>query len=131
MTFPFAGRSREGSGEAAEAAARDFLRARGLAIVASNFRGRQGEIDIIARDGDTLVFAEVRLRTHRDFGDGATSIDGRKQLRLARTAAHYLATEVQGPEPPCRFDALSLSPAPGKNPPFHVEWIRDAFRPGF
>ncbi|HLS99317.1 MAG: YraN family protein [Porticoccaceae bacterium] len=131
MKLPFARRDKVSPGDAAEAAARDFLKARGLAILASNFRARQGEIDIIAREGDTLVFAEVRLRADHRFGDGAASIDPRKQQRLARTAAHYLATEVRGPEPPCRFDALSLHPAPGQSPPFHVEWIRDAFRPGF
>jgi putative endonuclease len=117
-------------GGVAEAAARLFLSARGLAIAATNFRCRQGEIDIVARDGETLVFAEVRLRSNRRFGDGADSIDLRKQRRLVRAAEYYLATRVRGAPPPCRFDALSLAPAPDKTPPYHVEWIRDAFRPG-
>lgn len=117
-------------GDDAEAAARLFLSARGLTIAATNFRCRHGEIDIVAREGDVLVFAEVRLRSNRRFGDGAASIDLRKQQRLARAAEYYLVTKVRGAPPPCRFDALSLTPAADKTPPYHVEWIRDAFRPG-
>jgi len=114
-------------GAVAEQVARDFLSARGLTIVASNFRCKRGEIDIIANHAGTLVFAEVRLRSHRQFGDGADSIDSRKQQRLVRAAEYYLAEKWRGEPPPCRFDALSLSPAPDKIPPYHVEWIQDAF----
>ena len=55
--------------------------ARGLTIVARNFRTRRGEIDLIARDGDTLVFVEVRLRRARDFGGAAASITAAKRAR--------------------------------------------------
>lgn len=136
MKFPW---PRKSSGDAnshtpgaeAEQVARDFLSSRGLTIVATNFRCRRGEIDIIANHAGTLVFAEVRLRSNRHFGDGADSIDSRKQQRLVRAAEYYLAEKWRGEPPPCRFDALSLSPAPDKMPPYHVEWIQDAFWSGF
>ena len=69
----------------AEALAAEFLVARGLSIVERNFRCRRGEIDIIARDGDTLVFAEVRLRTRSDFGGAAASITAKKRARMRET----------------------------------------------
>lgn len=119
------------AGVAAEQVARDFLCRHGLAIIATNFRCRRGEIDIIANHDGTLVFAEVRLRGNRQFGDGADSINSRKQQRLVRAAEYYLAEKVRGPLPPCRFDALSLAPAPDKIPPYDVEWIQDAFWSGF
>ena len=123
--------SNQDPGAEAERIAREFLCARGLTIVATNFRCRRGEIDIIANHDGTLVFAEVRLRSNRHFGDGADSIDNRKQQRLVRAAEYYLAEKWRGELPPCRFDALSLAPAPDKMPPYHVEWIQDAFWSGF
>ena len=72
------------AGARAEALAAAFLVARGLAIVERNFRCRRGEIDIIARDGETLVFVEVRLRSRRDFGGAAASITSGKRARIDR-----------------------------------------------
>ena len=96
-----------------------FLTARGLTIVARNFRTRRGEIDLIARDGATLVFVEVRLRRSTLFGGAGASITRSKGARLKAAAQAYLAT--LGCEPPCRFDAVLLdsleSPA--------IAWERD------
>ena len=69
-------------GAAAEQAAADFLRAQGLEILDRNFRRRLGELDIIARDGDVLVIAEVRARSSDQFGGAAASVDSGKQTRL-------------------------------------------------
>lgn len=107
-------------GLAAEEAAARFLESKGLAIVARNYRTRFGEVDLVAREGDTLVFVEVRLRKWRAFGGAAASVDARKQLRLVAAARHYLAR--LGSEPACRFDVVTWdgdSAAPG--------WIRGAF----
>jgi putative endonuclease len=106
-------------GVAAEAFAADFLAARGLALLERNYRCRKGEIDIIARDGDTLVFIEVRLRSRDDFGGAAASITAAKRRRLEYAARHYLAG--LGKEPPCRFDAVLLDAIE----PGHVEWLRN------
>ncbi len=85
----------------------------------------------MARDGEVLVFVEVRLRNHGDFGSGADSIDARKQQRLAMAAARYLVRTHGDSPPPCRFDALSLEGPVDRDLDYRVEWLRDAFRPGF
>ena len=108
-------------GARAESLAVRFLASRGLAIVARNFRTRMGEIDVIARDRDTLVFVEVRKRTSAAYGGAADSITGAKRARLIKAAQGYLA--MQGSEPPCRFDAVLID---GADPP-RIEWRRDVF----
>jgi putative endonuclease len=115
-------RSARDLGLAAEEAAARFLASRGLAIVARNYRTRFGEIDLVARDGATLVFVEVRRRTSRAFGGAAASVDARKQSRLVAAARHYLAR--LGEEPACRFDVVTWDGETG--PP---GWIRAAFVP--
>lgn len=101
-----------------ESRAAEFLRARGLRLLARNYRCRMGEIDLIADEGGTLVFVEVRLRRNGNFGGAAESITVRKQERLIRAAQHYLQ-RLPG-SPPCRFDAVISD---GVN----LEWIKDAF----
>ncbi len=110
-------------GKDAEARAAKFLESHGLQIVARNYRGRYGEIDLIARDGATLVFVEVRARGSNIFGGAAASITAAKRKKLTRTALQYLA--AQDRTPPCRFDAVLLG---GSASP--IEWIRDAFGMG-
>jgi len=111
--------TRAASGAQAEALAAEFLIARGLAIVARNFRTRHGEIDLIARDGDVLVFVEVRLRRSRYFGGAAASITHAKGARLTAAAKGYLA--MLGREPPCRFDAVLLDSLDAPR----IAWERD------
>jgi putative endonuclease len=105
-------------GAAAEGLAASFLVARGLVIIQRNYRCRGGEIDLIARDGETLVFVEVRLRRNRAFGTAAESITAAKRRRLRLAARHYLAR--LGREPPCRFDAVLLDALATEN----IEWLR-------
>lgn len=105
----------------AERRAAQYLQQQGLELVTQNFRGRFGEIDLIMRDGGTLVFVEVRLRRNADFGGAAASIDVHKQQRLIRTAQQYLAALNR--IPPCRFDALLLSDASEQD----VQWLKNAF----
>ena len=104
-------------GARAEEQAARFLAGRGLIILARNYRCRGGEIDLVCRDGATLVFVEVRLRTNRDFGGAAASITPAKQRRIALAANHYLAGK---PLPACRFDAVLLDGT-------RIDWIRNAF----
>ncbi len=111
--------SRTAVGARAEVLAAEFLLGRGLRLVERNWRRRQGEIDLIARDGPMLVFVEVRLRRHRGYGGAAASIDARKQARLRKAAALYLARYTKAP--PCRFDAVLLDTL--EDP--RIEWLRD------
>ena len=105
-------------GAGAEEIAAEFLEAKGMRIVARNFRTRFGEIDLVARDGESLVFVEVRLRTNDYFGGAADSVDVPKRARVIAAARAYLA--LLRPEPPCRFDVVTLD---GDKP----RWIRAAF----
>lgn len=106
-------------GREAEAQAAIYLEKRGLRILERNWRCRFGEIDLVAREGDCLVFVEVRARSLRGFGGAAESIDAGKRRRLIAAANQYLTRT--GLETPCRFDAVLIgaSGAP--------EWVRSAF----
>lgn len=106
-------------GEQAEALAADFLRGEGLRITTRNYRSRYGEIDLIAREGTTVVFVEVRSRASEAYGGAAASITAAKRGKLLKTARHYLAGIT--PLPPCRFDAVLVTGEPPR-----IEWIRNA-----
>lgn len=97
-----------------------FLAGQGLRIVARNFQCRFGEIDIVAMDGDMVVFVEVRQRASSAFGGALESITPAKQRKLARTAEVYL--QERAPRAPCRFDAALVDGKSGR-----IEWIRNAF----
>ena len=106
-------------GQEAEEHAFEYLRRHGLTEVARNYRCRFGEIDLIMRDGQTLVFVEVRMRASSAFGGAQASIDARKQRKLLSAARHYIGST--GRIPDCRFDAVLL------NGDTRIEWIRNAF----
>jgi len=110
----------QSSGAAAEDLAAVWLKRQGLTVLARNYRIKGGEIDLVCRDGDTLVFVEVRLRSHGGYGGAGASITPAKQRRLVLAAQHYL--QAQG-EQPCRFDCILLSGLDEQQ----LEWIRNAF----
>ncbi len=116
-------------GKTAENQAAKMLRSKGLKILRRNYNTPRGEIDIVADDQGTLVFAEVRLRTHTTFGGPKESINWQKRQSIDRAAQYYLATE-KSTNQPCRFDAICFSPAENKTGTYTMEWLRDAFRPG-
>lgn len=107
------------AGRRAEDLAARYLERQGLTIVARNYRTRQGEIDIVARDEGTLVFVEVRMRSRTGFGGAAASVTAAKRERWIAASLAYLAQ--LGREPPCRFDAILLD---GLDPS-RVTWERD------
>lgn len=104
-------------GDAEECAAR-FLERHGVQVVDRNYRTRLGEIDLIARERDVLVFVEVRLRTSASHGGALESITARKRRRIAAAARQYLLRFRRVPA--CRFDVVCLD---GAEP----LWIRGAF----
>jgi putative endonuclease len=105
-------------GAEAEARAARHLQAQGLVLLARNWRCRFGEIDLILREGSTLVFVEVRARGRGDYGGAAESITAAKQARLQRAAAAYLAQAKH--RGACRFDAVLMD---GER----LTWLRGAF----
>ncbi|KRC73353.1 hypothetical protein ASE30_11185 [Achromobacter sp. Root83] len=111
-------------GDHHEAAALRLLVAQGLTLLARNLWCRAGEIDLVMREGDTLVFVEVRARAQTRFGGAAASIGREKQARLARAAAHWLPELARrhwrGAPPAARFDAVVFDAG-------HPQWLRGAF----
>lgn len=103
-------------GDIAEAIAEQHLLSHGLKLVEKNYRCRFGEIDLILRDGATLVFVEVRKRATLQFGGAAESVTAAKRERLLATARHYLAGRKSVP---CRFDAVLLQ---GAEP---IRWVKN------
>jgi len=110
------------AGQMAENLAAGFLEKRKLTVLARNFRCRGGEIDLVCRDGRTLVFVEVRLRRNAGFGGAAASVTPAKQRRIVLAAQHYLAVAGKHGSD-CRFDCVLLD-GPGEP---RIEWIRNAF----
>jgi len=112
------------AGRAAEDLAARFLDGQGLHVVARNFRTKRGEIDLVARDGATLVFVEVRFRRSESHGGAAESITAAKQARMVAAAQVYLLR--QRGDPPCRFDAILLDALD----PARIDWRRDVIASG-
>ena len=108
------------AGARAEELCAELLRRAGLRVLARNWRCRHGEIDLVAEEGGTLVFAEVRLRQDERFGGAAESITAAKRARLVAAARLYLARR---PDAECRFDVLLLDALEASR----VQWIRNAF----
>lgn len=120
---------RIGQGHAAEDAAELFLRQQGCKTLQRNYRCRMGEIDLVVRDGDCLVFAEVRFRQKGRYGSGAESITHAKRRKLILSAAYYLRTEKISSHQVCRFDVLSIGQTTASaNSDYAINWIRSAFR---
>ncbi|MCL1886903.1 MAG: YraN family protein [Betaproteobacteria bacterium] len=103
LSFPM---NKRQSGQAGEDAALAYLLTQGLTLVERNFSSRMGEIDLIMKDRDTLVFVEVRKRGRNDFGSAVASITHAKQQRLVKTAQLFL--QKLSKIPPCRFDVVAL-----------------------
>lgn len=93
-------------GRLAEDRAVAWLRRQGYRVVARNVENAGGELDLVACDGDTLCFVEIRARTSRAFGGAVVSVDWKKRRKLARAARAYLARHPH--DGPCRFDVLGL-----------------------
>lgn len=107
-------------GVPAENLAAAFLEGQGLKVLERNYRCRFGEIDLVARSGEMVVFVEVRARRSDAFGGAAGSITAAKRRRLVAAARHYLARRrVAGA---CRFDVVLLQ---GDEP--RIEWLANAF----
>jgi putative endonuclease len=120
-----AGRPAPGrTGAQAEAAALRWLEARGLRVVALNYRCRAGELDIVALDGPTLAIVEVRYRERAGLVDPAVTVTAAKRRRLLVAAARFLQDHPALREHAVRFDVMALT-GPLAAP--RCDWIRGAF----
>jgi putative endonuclease len=103
-----------------------FLRREGYKILYRNFRGRRGgEVDIVCRDDDTLVFVEVKTRTREDFGRPADAVNAAKQKLIARGALAWLQL-LDNPDILVRFDVVEVVMSAEGEP--RIELVRDAFQ---
>lgn len=113
------------SGENYEILACRYITLQGGTILQRNFRIRSGEIDIIARDGKYLVFAEVKYRSSCRYGSAEDAVTAGKQRVICRCADYYKLINHLDEYTPVRFDVLAVSP--DENGIVQVRWIRDAF----
>ncbi len=100
--------SRRSLGEGYEQTAAEFLKREGYEILERNFRYRQGEIDLIARDGGYLVFIEVKYRRDLQSGHPLEAVGTYKQRRIARAAVYYCHSHGISDSQACRFDVISI-----------------------
>ena len=103
-----------------EALAAEYLQKKGYGIIERNFHCRQGEIDLIARDGEYLCFVEVKYRSTNESGLPEEAVDLRKQRQISRVAAWYLTEKGLDIYTPCRFDVVAIE---GEE----IRLYRDAF----
>ncbi len=110
-------------GQAGETLAAEVLQRRGYTILQRNYRTPYGEIDLVAQQGDALVFIEVKLRRSPRFGSAAEAVTAVKKRRLVEAAALYLQ-EGGDPDAKLRFDVVAITVRQGKA---EVEVFQDAF----
>lgn len=111
-------------GNQAEDDACHYLQMQGLQIVTRNFSCKMGEIDLVMRDGDEIVFVEVRLRNSSYSGSACESVDYFKEQKLIKAATHFLYRNNWLDKVNCRFDVIGISYAQSKAA---IEWLKDAF----
>lgn len=98
--------------------AAEYLKQEGFSIIERNFYSRNGEIDIIARDGRYLVFVEVKYRSDNSCGNPLEAVNASKQKRICRTAFYYCQKNGYGDTTPCRFDVIAIE---GKQKIVHIK----------
>ena len=122
-----AGIDRQQLGQQAEDAALAHLQAQGLRLLARNARYPFGEVDLILRDGATVVFTEVRFRRGALFGGAAASVDAAKRRKLVRASQAWLKSHRELAQAACRFDVVAVTPAGARDGTLQCDWIRAAF----
>lgn len=108
-------------GSAAEDQACCYLQQHGLILIEKNYRRPQGEIDLIMRDQDYLVFVEVRFRQEADYGNSLETVSKHKQYRIIKTALCYLQEEKLLDKVNCRFDCIGIDSTQNEL------WVKNAF----
>lgn len=120
-------------GDRAESIAKQYLQAQGLRFVDNNFHCRQGEIDLIFTDKETLVFIEVRYRKNDHYGHSFETVTQRKQQKIVTAARYYLHKHKLTETVSSRFDVIGISVSgtnKNKHSNEHINWIKNAFSCG-
>lgn len=117
-------RERKAIGLLGEELALAHLTSHGLNLIVRNYRAKVGELDLVMRDGQTLVFVEVRCRSSQQYGGAAASITWEKRRRLVRAAEHLLMKRAELRRYPARFDVIAIATGEGEA---KVDWIKSAF----
>ena len=114
---------RHRAGVAAENVAAVALRLQGYQVLEQRFRYRRSDVDLVARRGSLVVFVEVKSRSDDRFGTALEAVTARKQARVVKAASVWLSRHAR-PADAARFDVITVEDG-------HVEWVQDAFRPGW
>lgn len=122
-------RRRRHTGNAYEQLAADYLQAQGLELISCNYQCKLGEIDLIMKHREMLVFVEVRYRLNSEFMSPVVSINARKQQKLLRAAQVYLKQHQLTDRVPCRIDVVGITPDQ-HNGRYYFDWIQNAIQPG-
>lgn len=112
---------RQRRGHAAEERVLATARERGLTCLARNFHCRQGELDLVLREGEELIVAEVRYRGRDDFGNPAASVNYRKRRRIIAATRYFLVKHPEHADRAIRFDVIGIGPGE------RLEWLEAAF----
>ena len=112
-------------GAQGERCAEAYLCQQQLHLVMRNYRCTYGEIDLVMRDNDYLVFVEVKQRKHARFGSPLEMVSIQKQNKLRLTAQHYIATHKVPTQQAMRFDVVGIIGPPGNSS--NIEWVQNAF----
>ena len=115
-----AGKNTRSIGKRKEALAESYLTAAGLTVLAKNYKARQGEIDIICKDGEYLVFVEVKYRKRGSMEDPLSAVDAVKQKRICQTGDVYRYMHGIPPQTPVRYDVIGILGD-------EISWIKNAF----
>jgi putative endonuclease len=113
-------------GAAAEELAAQYLKVRGLKVLARNLRCKAGELDLVCLDGGVLAIVEVRQRGSAGFGGASASVTWAKQRKIIRAAQFFLQRQKHWRDFPMRFDVLAIEGLP--QGAHRVDWVKDAFR---
>ncbi len=107
-----------------EGIACNFLIDNRATIIERNFRSRQGEIDIIARDEGYLCFIEVKFRTNDRYGQAVEAVNIKKQIHICRVSKFYLYSKYKSFDLPVRYDVIAISQIEDR---YSINWIKNAF----
>lgn len=111
-------------GQLTEQACSEYLAGKGLRLIENNYRCRYGEIDLVMRQANTVVFVEVRYRRNDNYGGALASVDHRKQRRIMKTVQHYI--RERNIVCPTRIDVVAMSSDAAGS--YTFDWLTDAVR---
>ena len=103
-----------------ESLAADYLKSKGVKILEQNYRCRAGEIDLIASDGEQIIFLEVKYRSSGSMGESLRAVDHRKRKVICKVAGYYLYSVLHSMDLSCRFDVIGIDQG-------DITWIQNAF----